>query len=107
MDDQREIMSEVDTGKLWYHPNLDVFLNRWFSSYEAARSSLESDGGFLLPYEKHFFVCESDVISAMGLEPDDPDWEKIGRDCVSPADAAAFQRLFDKRVRVVTNQHDG
>jgi len=100
-------MSEVDAGKLWYHPNLDVFLNRWFSSYEAARSSLESEGGFLLPYQEHFFVCESDVISAMGLEPDDPDWEKIGRDCVSPADAAAFQRLFDKRVRVVTDQHDG
>lgn len=98
-------MSDVETGKLWYHPNLDVFLNRWFSSYEAARRSLESEGGFLLPYEKHFFVCEPDVIKAMGLEPDDPDWEKIGRDCVSPTDRDAYQRLFDKRVRVVTDQH--
>jgi hypothetical protein len=97
-------MSEVETSKLWYHPNLDVFLNRWFSSYEAARRSLESEGGFLLPYEKHFFVCESDVIAAMGLEPDDPDWEKIGRDCVKPTDTDAYQRLFDKRVRVVRGQ---
>jgi hypothetical protein len=97
-------MVQVDEGKLWYHPNLDVFLNRWFSSYEAARRSLESEGGFLLPYEKHFFVCESEVITAMGLEPDDPDWEKIGRDCVKPMDADAYQRLLDKRVRAVRDQ---
>ena len=97
-------MSDVDIRKVWYHPNLDVFLNRWFSSYEAARRSLESDGGFLLPYEKHFFVCESDVIAAMGLEPDDPDWEKIGRDCVEPTDADAYQRLLDKRLSVVRDQ---
>lgn len=100
-------MSEVDTRKLWYHPNLDVFLNRWFSSYEAARRSLESEGGFLLPYLKHFFVCEPDVIAAMGLEPDDPDWERIGRDCVKPTDADAYQRLVDKRVRVVRDQPGG
>ena len=77
------------------------FRNRWFSSYEAARKSLESEGGFLLPYEKHFFVCEAEVIEAMGLESDDPDWEKIGRDCVKPQDKDAYERLFDKRVRVV------
>jgi hypothetical protein len=45
------------------------FRNRWFSSYEAARKSRESEGGFLLPYEKHFFVCEADVIEAMGWNP--------------------------------------
>lgn len=97
-------MSDVDIRKVWYHPSLDVFLNRWFSTYEAARRSLEGEGGFLLPYEKHFFVCESDVIAAMGLEPDDPDWEKIGRDCVEPTDADAYQRLLDKRLRVVRDQ---
>lgn len=80
------------------------FRNRWFSSYEAARKSLESEGGFLLPYEKHFFVCEADVIKAMGLEPDDPDWEKIGHDCVKPQDKDAYQRLFDQQVCVVRDQ---
>lgn len=97
-------MAEIDPGKLWYHPNLDVFLNRWFSSYEAARRSLETEGGFLLPYEKHFFVCESDVITAMGLEPDDPDWERIGRNCVKPNDVNAYQRLHKKRMQVVRDQ---
>jgi hypothetical protein len=94
-------MIEPDFEKLWYQPNLDVFLNRWFRTYEEARRSLDGEGGFLLPYQKYFFVCEADVIQALGLEPDDPDWERIGRDAAKPADNEAYQRLRDKRARVV------
>jgi len=94
-------MIDTDSDKLWYQPNLDVFLNRWFSTYEEARRSLDNDGGFLLPYQKHFFVCEADVIQAMGLEPDDPDWEKIGRDGAKPKDQDAYQRLCEKRAQAL------
>jgi len=98
----REIkMAEIDQTKLWYQPNLDKFLNRWFADYEAAREALDSEGGFLLPYQEHFFVCKPAVINALGLEPDDPDWDKIGRDCARPRDRAAFQRLYQKRERIV------
>ncbi len=93
-------MIQTDTSTLWYQPNLDVFLNRWFSNYAEARQSLESDGGFLLPYKKHFFVCEAEGIRALGLEPDDPDWEKIGWDCGKPSDEEAYQRLSEKREKV-------
>jgi len=96
-------MSDIDSGKLWYHPYLDVFLNRWYANYEEARGSLDRDGGFLLPYQKHFFICQPDVISALGLDPNDPDWEKIGFDCAHPVDAAAFERLREKRAEVVRN----
>ncbi len=92
-------MEDADT--LWYSPGLDVFLNRWFSKYEEARKSLESEGGYLLPYRRHFFVCESGAIQAMGLEPDDPDWERIGWDCVRPVDMQAHQRLSEKREQIV------
>jgi hypothetical protein len=95
-------MIDSDSDKLWYQSNLDVFLNQWFSSYEAARQALESGGGFLLPYRNHFFVCEADLIQALGLEPDDPDWDKIGRDAAKPKDPEAFQRLRKKRVDAVT-----
>jgi hypothetical protein len=95
-------MSDPVADKLWYQPNLDVFLNRWFATYEEARHSLESDGGFLLPYRKHFFVCEADVIEALGLESDDPDWERIGRDGARPGDMEAYQRLCRKREQVVS-----
>ena len=94
-------MTDPNSDKLWYQPDLDVFLNRWFANYEEARQALESGGGFLLPYRKHFFVCEADVIQALGLEPEDPDWEKIGRDGAQPKDQDAYQRLREKRAQVV------
>ena len=78
-----------------------MFLNRWFSNYEEARRSLESEGGFLLPYRRHFYVCQPEAISAMGLDPEDPDWELIGRDCARPSDAGAFERLREKRAEVL------
>ena len=94
-------MNEADVDTLWYQTDLDVFLNRWYSNYEEARAARDSDGGFLLPYKHHFFVCEAEVISAMGLEPDDPDWEKIKRDGARPVDIEAYQRLCEKRAEIV------
>ena len=82
---------------LWYAPTLDVFLNRWFSNYEEARRSLEAEGGFLFPYKRHFFVCERDAVASLGLDPEDPDFEKAGRDLARPADGDAARRLRDKR----------
>jgi hypothetical protein len=35
------------------------------------------------------------------LEPDDPDWEKIGWDAAQPADLEACERLRQKRESVV------
>jgi hypothetical protein len=99
-------MSVESEETLWYQPNLDVFLNRWFPNYEAARRSLESEGGYLLPYRRHFYVCDDGAIRAMGLEPDDPDWERIGRDCARPADAEAYRRLREKRERVRSESKD-
>ena len=87
---------EADT--LWYPPALDVFLNRWFKSYEEARRLLEGEGGYLLPYKHQFFICEAAAVEAMGLDPCDPDWDKIGRDGARPADEQAYQRLREKRM---------
>lgn len=92
-------MSLEDDDKLWYAPTLDVFLNRWFSNYDEARAARDGEGGFLLPYRHHFFVCEAEAIRALGLEPDDPDWERIDWDAARPADAEAFGRLQEKRLR--------
>lgn len=97
-------ITEIDQSKLWYHPNLDVFLNRWFADYHAARAALDSEGGFLLPYRNHYFVCKSEVVAALGMDPDDLDWDKIGRDCARPNDADAFQRLAEKRERIVREE---
>jgi len=81
----------------WYPPKLDVFLNLWFSSYESARRELETNGGFLLPYEAHFFVCQAEAIRVLGLDPNDPDWELIGRDGARAEDPEAYERLCERR----------
>jgi hypothetical protein len=90
-------MKEIDERTLWYSDKLDVYLNRWFAGYEEARQSRESEGGFLLPYRHQFYVCEFGAIKALGLDPDDSDWERIGFDCAKPADPEAYQRLSEKR----------
>ena len=97
-------MNEIDISTLWYQTNLDIFLNRWFSNYYDAKHAREAEGGFLLPYKHHFFVCKAEVIRALGLEPDDPDWEKIEWDCARPEDVEAYQRLREKRERIVAGQ---
>ena len=94
-------MAERDKNELWYQTSLDIFLNHWFSSYDAARQALIDQGGFLLPYRHHFYVCKPDVIAALGLDPHDPDWEKIGYDCARPSDPEAFERLRQKRENVI------
>jgi hypothetical protein len=94
-------MDRHDLDSIWYQPNLDVYLNLWFARYEEARKSPGSDGGFLLPYKHHFFVCEPGVIRALGLDPDDPDWEKVGWDCAQPLDMDAYGRLRAKRLNAM------
>ena len=58
-------------------------------------------GGYLLPYRHQFLVCESEAIRLLGLDPGDPDWERIGRDWVRPADRDAWRRLRDRRIAVL------
>jgi hypothetical protein len=87
----------------WYARGMDVFLNRWFRTYEEARRSLDEDGGFLLTYRKQFFICEDAAIPLLGLDPRDPDWERIGWDCARPIDKAAYERLSRGRRLPVTN----
>jgi hypothetical protein len=94
-------MNQVDAETLWYAPTMDVFLNRWFANYEEARQSLMSEGGYLFPYRRQFFVCEAEAVRSMVLEPDDPDWERINWDGARPADAEAYERLYRKRAEVL------
>ena len=83
----------VAEAEAWYARGMDVYLNRWFTTYADARRALETEGGYLFPFRQQFFVCAADAVRHLGLDPDDPDWERIGRDCARPADGAAFERL--------------
>jgi hypothetical protein len=87
----------MDAGTSWYPSGLDVYLNLWFADHDEARQARETEGGYLLPYRKHFFVCPPGAIRSIGLDPDDPDWERVGWDCARPKDPEAHRRLCEKR----------
>ena len=80
-----------------YVNSMDVYLNRWFANYDDARRTREVHGGYLFPYQQHFFVTDAPAVRELGLDPEDPDWERIGWDWVQPRDREAWERLRDKR----------
>jgi len=87
-----------DSDTLMYVSGMGAFLNRWFTSYEQARASLDSEGGYLFPYKNQFFVTEEEAIRELEMDPKDPDWELIGRDWVRPLNLEAWSRLKLKRM---------
>lgn len=80
-----------------YVPSMAVYLNRWYAAYDDARAARSAEGGFLFPYEKQYFVADSGAVKELGLDPLDPDWERIGWDWVRPLDTVAWDRLRAKR----------
>lgn len=90
-----------EAGPDMYVPRMDAVLNRWFTKYEDARASLEAEGGYLLPFKSQFFLTQSEGIRELGLDPDDPDWERIGWDWVRPKDVEAWERLRERRAQTV------
>ena len=48
---------------------------------------------YLFPYRQHFVVCEAALLEDLGINPNDPDWDRIGRDWVRPLDVRAQARL--------------
>lgn len=90
-----------DAGKLLYPDSFGGALwNVWFASYDEAKATREETNGYLLPYGRQFFVCERYFVEQLGLDPDDPDWDLVGRDWARPRDRAAWNRLATKLVDV-------
>jgi hypothetical protein len=91
-----------DSGPLMYVETMSVFLNQWFTTYEDARTLREAEGGYLLPFKTQFFVTVAGGITELGLDPQDPDWKRIGWDWVRPLDWDAWELLRDKRRKALT-----
>jgi hypothetical protein len=72
------------------------FVNEWHAQYDEALAALQEIGGYLLPYKSHYFIVQDLYIEALGLDPDDMDWELIGWNWVKPADTEAWERLNEK-----------
>lgn len=87
-----------DFGTLLYPSTCYGHYNIWSASYEEARAIHAQHGGYLLAYKRQFLIVDRDYIESLGLEPEDPDLEAIGRDWVKPASTAARTRLYEKLV---------
>ena len=82
-----------DTARLFPEKS-DIFLNIWFRTYEDARAAREGQPDLLLfPHGQQFVLCEPALLGWLGADPQDPDWDMIGRDWVRPLDEAARSRL--------------
>lgn len=75
-----------------------AFWNVWSADYKEAQSIRAESGGYLLPYKRQFFVCDRYFIETLGSTAEDTDWDRIGRDWVDPAEAAAHARLTQRLV---------
>lgn len=76
------------------------FLNHWFTNYDDAKSYLQSNGGFLLPFKKQFFICDAAYIDNLGFDSKDDDWMLIGFDWEKPNNKIAWQRLYKKWMKI-------
>lgn len=98
-DARTPVGPSVDTER-FFRQKMSPFWNRWFTTYAEARESLAQVGGYLFPFRDQFFVCETGFVEALGADPADQDWARIGFDWVEPADAAAYERLTRRLVEL-------
>jgi hypothetical protein len=92
--------TEGDFGKALYGAIGGAYLNSWFATYAEAHTVHaalgEGERRYLLAYQRHVFLADRGFVEALGLDPDDDDWQKIGWDWVRPADGEARRRLYGK-----------
>jgi hypothetical protein len=91
--------SPEDFGTLLYPDGASAHWNIWSAHYDEARQIRGEHGGYLLAYRRHFFIVDRYFIETLGLDPDDPRWEDIGRDWVRPPRPEARTELYAELVR--------
>lgn len=92
----RELKDVFEENEIFCPTGTSAHWKTWYGSYEEGLRHLQESQGYLLPYRKHFFVCDADYLEVLGVERNDPDLLKVGRNWVEPADAEAWTRLVKK-----------
>lgn len=83
-----------DYGTVLHPKGCSAHTNIWFASYDEAQPVRDETDGYLLTYKTQFLIVDQHYIRTLGLDPDDEDWARIGRDWARPADPAARSRLY-------------
>lgn len=93
---QRVLRGELalDYGDLLAPPECAAHWNVWSASYDEARAIRAQTGGFLLAFRRQFFVADEHHVRTLGLDPEDPDWERLDRDWPRSPEVGARARLY-------------
>lgn len=88
-----------DMGTLLSPAGASAYWNIWSASYDEARQIREEHGGYLLAYKRHFFIVDRHYIEMLGLDPEDPRWQRMARDWARPGDVGARRELYGVLIR--------
>jgi len=91
----RELKENVEANEVLWSSLGGAMWHNWQASYEDALVLLKDDQ-FLLPYQKHFFICDINYVKSLGIDEHDSDLKLIGNNWVHPRDAQAWWRLIEK-----------
>jgi hypothetical protein len=80
------------------------FTNNWFVDYEEARAAVKPGLTYLIGYKRQYVVVERGYIEHIGLDPDDPDFQRVEWDLARPKDRDAAMRLYARRVRALPQE---
>ena len=92
----REWKNVIELHEKLRPPHASALWHVWYATYEEAKTHLDREGGYLLPYQKHYFITGDDYLANLGLDLADPDLKKVGPDFTRPLDISAFHRLVAK-----------
>lgn len=92
----RDLRENLDETAEFCPAGSSAFWKVWYSNYEEARAHLNASGGFLLPYRKHFFLCEAVYVHFLGVPEGDADLAAVGVNWAEPKDVAAYRRVLEK-----------
>ena len=98
-----------DFGTLLYPSSCMGHWNIWSAHYAEAREIRAAHGGYLLAYRRQFLIVDRDYIDSLGLDPDHPAWNDMGRDWPQPHDRGARAQLYDRLVQnalVIQDTHE-
>jgi hypothetical protein len=95
----RDLKATLEGDDVFCPPGHSADMKTWYAAYPDAVSHLAAHGGYLLTYQKAFFICDEGYIRFLGLSPDDPDVQKVGNNWAEPQDGPAFKRLLGKLKR--------
>jgi hypothetical protein len=87
-----------DFGTALYPKRCGGHLNLWYRSYDDAATGWRASGGYLLAYRRHYMVVDALFIEMLGLDPNAPDWQRLGRNWVRPLDVSARTRLYGELI---------